>query len=183
MKYHYIYIRNLETWILYRGKADGVSKVVRDAYQSYKDLEFKAKEVERSDPNLHVKLICLAGKEVFKKKTSYSSVTVSITFWRILTKIRILTKLIQGKTQDEVMPISQLKGLKRWLNDMSAIQSLLSFLSVTFQLTEWQSFNQWKIQNVFIDTSFIFKRKNLHKWKQISYGDLQSGMYTLFFIF
>lgn len=63
-----IYIRNLETWILYRGKADGVSKVVRDAYQSYKDLEFKAKEVERSDPNLHVKLICLAGKEVFKKK-------------------------------------------------------------------------------------------------------------------
>lgn len=76
-----IYIRNLETWILYRGKADGVLKVVRDAYQSYKDLEFKAKEVERSDPNLHVKLICLAGKEVFKKKkTSYSSVTVSITF-------------------------------------------------------------------------------------------------------
>lgn len=71
-----IYIRNLETWILYRGKADGVSKVVRDAYQSYKDLEFKAKEVERSDPNLHVKLICLAGKEVFKKK----QVIVSLPF-------------------------------------------------------------------------------------------------------
>lgn len=56
----------LETWILYNGKKHGLSKVVRDAYRNYEDIEFKteASKYEINDPDRHVKLINLADKEV-----------------------------------------------------------------------------------------------------------------------
>lgn len=56
----------IETWILYRGKEQGVSKVVRDAYKRYEDMEFKTKasQKEISDEDRHVKLIRIAGEKV-----------------------------------------------------------------------------------------------------------------------
>lgn len=59
--FHYI-----ETWILYSGTEQGVSKVVREAYKYYEDMEFKTKSEEKeiSDPDRHVKLISMAGNEV-----------------------------------------------------------------------------------------------------------------------
>lgn len=56
----------IETWILYGGAEQGVSKVVRDAYKYYEDIEFKTKSTEKeiSDPDRHVKLISMAGNEV-----------------------------------------------------------------------------------------------------------------------
>lgn len=56
----------IETWILYGGAEQGVSKVVRDAYKYYEDMEFKTKSTEKeiSDPDRHVKLISMAGNDV-----------------------------------------------------------------------------------------------------------------------
>lgn len=56
----------VETWILYRGKEHGVSKVVRDAYKSYEDIEFKTTAFEKliNDVDRHVKLIRIAGEKV-----------------------------------------------------------------------------------------------------------------------
>lgn len=56
----------IETWILYRGKEQGVSKVVRDAYKRYEDMEFKTKasQTKISDEDRHVKLIRIAGEKV-----------------------------------------------------------------------------------------------------------------------
>lgn len=54
----------IETWILYRGNDEDVSNVVRDAYQQYEDLEFGTKTPGISDPNRHIKLISIAGKQV-----------------------------------------------------------------------------------------------------------------------
>lgn len=56
-----------ETWILYRGKEEGLSKVVREAYKSYEEMEFKTdsdKKKEMDDKDRHVKLIKIAGKKV-----------------------------------------------------------------------------------------------------------------------
>lgn len=55
------------TWILYRGNEKGVSKVVRDAYQNYGDMEFGNKNLQTNvdDPNRHIKLINIAGKGVW----------------------------------------------------------------------------------------------------------------------
>lgn len=58
-----------ETWILYRGNDEDVSNVVRDAYQQYEDMEFGTKTPGISDPNRHIKLISIAGKQ-----TEYSTV-------------------------------------------------------------------------------------------------------------
>lgn len=56
----------IETWILYSGAEQGVSKVVRDAYKYYEDMEFKTKSFEKEiiDPDRHVKLISMAGNKV-----------------------------------------------------------------------------------------------------------------------
>ncbi|XP_078329885.1 transient receptor potential cation channel subfamily M member-like 2 [Crassostrea virginica] len=61
-----------ETWILYRGYDHGVSKVVRDAYESYGDMEFGTKNRKKfedrksgipiDEVNRHIKLIGIAGK-------------------------------------------------------------------------------------------------------------------------
>lgn len=66
-----------ETWILYRGNKRGVSKVVREAYMSYGDMEFGQKNraiyeengekmfgIHRDDVNRHIKLISIAKKKV-----------------------------------------------------------------------------------------------------------------------
>ena len=64
-----------ETWILYRGNEHGVSKVVREAYENYGDMEFGKKNRAMHDPpkkngiplddaSRHIKLISIAGKEV-----------------------------------------------------------------------------------------------------------------------
>uniref|UniRef100_K1PPB5 Transient receptor potential cation channel subfamily M member 5 n=1 Tax=Magallana gigas TaxID=29159 RepID=K1PPB5_MAGGI len=61
-----------ETWILYRGKEEGLSKVVREAYKSYEEMEFKTdsdKKKEMDDKDRHVKLIKIAG---IKNKESTS---------------------------------------------------------------------------------------------------------------
>nr|XP_022311194.1 uncharacterized protein LOC111116490 [Crassostrea virginica] len=63
-----------ETWILYRGNEHGVSKVVREAYENYGDMEFGKKNRAMHDPpkkngipldvaSRHIKLISIAGKE------------------------------------------------------------------------------------------------------------------------
>ncbi|XP_052693640.1 transient receptor potential cation channel subfamily M member 2-like [Crassostrea angulata] len=54
-----------ETWILYLGKKQGISKVVRDAYRNYEDIEFKTRAAKNkiNNPDRHVKLINLAGKK------------------------------------------------------------------------------------------------------------------------
>lgn len=51
---------------MYRGREQGVSKVVRDAYKRYEDMEFKTKayQTEISDKDRHVKLIRIAGEKV-----------------------------------------------------------------------------------------------------------------------
>lgn len=51
---------------MYRGKEQGVSKVVRDAYKRYEDMEFKTKasQTEISHEDRHVKLIRIAGEKV-----------------------------------------------------------------------------------------------------------------------
>uniref|UniRef100_A0A8W8NK24 TRPM SLOG domain-containing protein n=1 Tax=Magallana gigas TaxID=29159 RepID=A0A8W8NK24_MAGGI len=48
-----------DTWILYSGAEQGVSKVVRDAYKNYEDMEFKIERDGKkiSDTDRHVKLI------------------------------------------------------------------------------------------------------------------------------
>lgn len=53
-----------ETWILYRGNDEDVSKVVSDAYQQYEDMEFGTKTSKINDSNRHIKLISFAGKKV-----------------------------------------------------------------------------------------------------------------------
>lgn len=59
-----------ETWILYSGAEQGVSKVVRDAYKNYEDMEFKIERDGKqiNDVNRHVKLICVP-----KNKSNSSS--------------------------------------------------------------------------------------------------------------
>lgn len=68
-----------ETWILYRGREKGVSKIVREAYQSYGDMEFgnnnekisyvngelkNKNAVDINSINRHIKLIGIAREEV-----------------------------------------------------------------------------------------------------------------------
>lgn len=51
-----------ESWILYRGKEQGISKVVMEAYKNYEEMEFKTKcqQKEIYDDDRHVKLISIA---------------------------------------------------------------------------------------------------------------------------
>lgn len=58
----HIFDTNLETWILYRGYDDGLSKIVKDAYQNYEEMEIKP---EKSKTQRHVKLFSLAGNKVY----------------------------------------------------------------------------------------------------------------------
>uniref|UniRef100_K1QH82 Transient receptor potential cation channel subfamily M member 8 n=1 Tax=Magallana gigas TaxID=29159 RepID=K1QH82_MAGGI len=59
-----------ETWILYRGNEKGVSRCVREAYQSYGDMEFGNKNTGYgicvNDTNRHIKLISIARKGAFR---------------------------------------------------------------------------------------------------------------------
>ncbi|XP_052695504.1 uncharacterized protein LOC128173861 [Crassostrea angulata] len=52
-----------ETWILYRGKEQGLSKVVREAYKNYEEMEFKTKLEDKkiNNEDRHIKLIKIAG--------------------------------------------------------------------------------------------------------------------------
>ncbi|XP_052693613.1 transient receptor potential cation channel subfamily M member-like 2 [Crassostrea angulata] len=63
------------TWILYRGNEKGVSKVVRDAYQNYGDMEFGNKNLQTNvdDPNRHIKLINIAGKGKFHSEYDFET--------------------------------------------------------------------------------------------------------------
>lgn len=54
-----------ETWILYRGYDDGLSKIVKDAYQNYEEMEIKP---EKSKTQRHVKLFSLAGNKTSSVK-------------------------------------------------------------------------------------------------------------------
>lgn len=47
---------------MYRGYDDGLSKIVKDAYQNYEDMEIKPDE---SYNQRHVRLISLAENKVF----------------------------------------------------------------------------------------------------------------------
>lgn len=49
-----------ETWILFRGNDEGVSKIVKDAYRNYEDLHFETETISKYDQNRHVKLIRIA---------------------------------------------------------------------------------------------------------------------------
>ncbi|XP_065938117.1 transient receptor potential cation channel subfamily M member-like 2 isoform X1 [Magallana gigas] len=59
-----------ETWILYRGNEKGVSRCVREAYQSYGDMEFRNNNtgygIGVNDTNRHIKLISIARKGDFR---------------------------------------------------------------------------------------------------------------------
>nr|XP_034320574.1 transient receptor potential cation channel subfamily M member 2-like isoform X2 [Crassostrea gigas] len=70
-----------ETWILYRGKEHGVSKVVRDAYKSYEDIEFKTTAFEKliNDVDRHVKLIRIAGEKTTSEITQENNSTLEKT--------------------------------------------------------------------------------------------------------
>ena len=55
-----------ESWILYSGKNEGVSQVVKDAYQQYENREFGTKldEIHLDNRNRHIKLINITDNEV-----------------------------------------------------------------------------------------------------------------------
>ena len=55
-----------ESWILYSGKNEGVSQVVKDAYQKYENREFGTKldEIHLDNRNRHIKLINITDNEV-----------------------------------------------------------------------------------------------------------------------
>lgn len=55
----------VETWILFRKNDEGLSNVIRNAYQHYEAMEFGKKQKDIGDPERHIKLINIAGKEVF----------------------------------------------------------------------------------------------------------------------
>lgn len=56
----------VDTWILFRGYASGVSKLIMDAYHNYEIMEFGTKHKQKSitDVDRHIKLISIAGKKV-----------------------------------------------------------------------------------------------------------------------
>lgn len=58
------YIFRVETWILFRKNNKGVSNVVKSAYLHYEAMEFGRKRKEMHDPDRHIKLINIAGKQV-----------------------------------------------------------------------------------------------------------------------
>lgn len=58
------YINHAETWILYHGSTDTVSKVVKEAYQDYKAMEFYTETKAMSDQEPRIKLISLTALKV-----------------------------------------------------------------------------------------------------------------------
>lgn len=56
----------VDTWILFRGYAAGVSKLIMDAYHNYEVMEFGTdnKNKDICDVDRHIKLISIAGKKV-----------------------------------------------------------------------------------------------------------------------
>lgn len=66
-----------DTWILFRGYASGVSKLIMDAYHSYEIMEFGEYHKRKSitDVDRHIKLISIAGEKVgqtnIERTTSY----------------------------------------------------------------------------------------------------------------
>lgn len=58
------YINDAETWILYRGSTDKVSKVVKEAYQDYEAMEFGRKTKAMSDQERRIKLISTTAIKV-----------------------------------------------------------------------------------------------------------------------
>nr|XP_022311261.1 uncharacterized protein LOC111116555 [Crassostrea virginica] len=59
-----------ETWVLYSGKEQGVSKAVRDAYSKYGNKEFGTRNVDihKDNTDRHVKLISITDKEIRDRK-------------------------------------------------------------------------------------------------------------------
>lgn len=55
-----------DTWIIYRGKKHGLSKIIRDAYRDYGNMEFdinnKGKDIR--DEERRVKLISITKTQV-----------------------------------------------------------------------------------------------------------------------
>ena len=66
LKEYNLIFASLETWILYSGKEQGVSKAVRDAYSKYGNKEFGTRNVDihKDNTDRHVKLITITDKEV-----------------------------------------------------------------------------------------------------------------------
>lgn len=54
----------VDTWILFRGYATGVSKLIMDAYHNYEIMEFGTKHKSITDVDRHIKLISIAGEKV-----------------------------------------------------------------------------------------------------------------------
>lgn len=54
----------LETWILYRGHDEGVSKVVKEGYKNYETMEYGIETKTNTDPLRRIKLISTLEKEV-----------------------------------------------------------------------------------------------------------------------
>lgn len=54
---------HIETWILYHGDEKGVSKVVRDAYKNYEDLDDDVKQSNIDGNVRKIKLISLKKGE------------------------------------------------------------------------------------------------------------------------
>lgn len=55
-----------DTWILYRGLENGVSKIISDAYRTYVNLKCSSKSGSTSidDVQRHIKLISFAGRQI-----------------------------------------------------------------------------------------------------------------------
>lgn len=58
---YFLFFVYIETWILYRDKEEGVSKIVQKAYEHYEDIEF-LKSVDLNDPRRHIKLIAVSDE-------------------------------------------------------------------------------------------------------------------------
>lgn len=60
------------TWILYRDRTDGVSKIIKEAYQHYEAMEFGTETKAVSDPTRRIKLIStIDEKDVGKEKPTF----------------------------------------------------------------------------------------------------------------
>lgn len=74
-----MYIFFAETWILFRKNDEGLSNVIRSAYQHYEAMEFGKKQKDIGDPDRHIKLINIAGKEVL---CSYFCLFIGYKYFR-----------------------------------------------------------------------------------------------------
>ncbi|XP_056003652.1 transient receptor potential cation channel subfamily M member 2-like [Ostrea edulis] len=81
-----------DTWIIYHGKENGLSKIIRDAYRIYENMEFstKKKSMGIADKDRHVKLISITKtkriKENAQSTLELTDVEKNIGFARFISK-------------------------------------------------------------------------------------------------